>query len=617
MDVAVRAVLSGWSEAQREIDDTAKSLDRLKDTSTTGARAANDDIQKLTGSLGTFARVGGVAVGVAVAVTAAALIGAAANVKKYGQELHLLSQQTGKSVEELSSLRVIAESNGLTIRQAAEGWVTGSAAMAKLQDEARKAGIVMSEETARAAHELNENMAVLKSYGEGFLQEVAAPIVEGLAKITRSMRDAKREGAGFWATLIAGFRTTFSGDDEHMLNEEITAQTSALLTAQNNLDRLRQRGAMPSVIARQEQMVAAIRGELDRMLAIKPVMATTLDELHVEKPETEAQRRARERREATEAERKRKEELREAQEQAEALVKVEELSAKDTKDAWDFYYQWEERKRKEAEKHARVTAEAEVAVEEMAAKDAREAWEAFFALEERKRAEMAAIFGPAGVSGTSVLAGTHQGLTGEISEVLRGNQGLGTLAKHAGQILVDEMVREVSRTISRELLKPFKGLFEEMGNVFSGVLKDIFGDVFGSLSSGLSSLGPSLSNIGGGLSSLLGSLGFAGAGVGVVGGVIDWIRNPAENIASFFATGFSGFGSFLGDLFPTGTSGSVYTSPSLIMVGDAGPEMVSVSPLGGAAHGGRGGGVTINVNGLSMMDAYQAKRLARVINGMR
>jgi hypothetical protein len=604
MDVAVRAVLSGWNEAQREIDDTAKSLGRLQDTSSRGASSANDDIQKLTGSLSTFAKVGGLAVGGALAVAGAAMLNAANNTRKYGQELHQLSDQTGKTVEELSSFRLIADATGTDLKKVAEGWVSGSAAMAKLQEEAKKAGIVMSEDTARAADELNTNLAVLKAYGEGFMQEVASPIVEGLAKITGSMRDAKREGAGFWATLLAGFRTTFTGDDQHKLNVDIVEQTNALLRAQNELDRLRQKGAMSSVIERQQAKVNALRGVLNTQVDVQGsgLMATPHDELSVETEQSRRAREAAERARARELEAFQKLQLREDTEYL--LAQQAKLDARDEMERKAKLKQINETRELEEKSIREDLLGQERALQK---RDEMIRKSTLARIEEEKRV-MASVFGSDEFSGLSVLSGTHAALTGQISEFLRGNQGLGGIAKNAGQVLVDEMVREVSRNISRELLKPFQKTFEDIGKAFSGVLKDVFGDVFGSLKSGLSGIGPTLSEIGGGLSGLLGSLGMT-AGIG--GGIADIMAHPKENLFSFLSTGFTGFGSVIDDLFPTGTSGSVYTSPSLIMVGDAGPEMVSVSPLGGAAHGGRGGGVTVNVNGLSMMDAYQAKRMAR------
>jgi hypothetical protein len=625
MDVAVRAVLSGWNEAQREIDDTAKSLDRLKDTSSRGAAAANDDISKLTGSLSTFARVGGLAVGAAIAVAAAATINAVNNTRQYGEELHRLSDKTGKTVEELSSFKLIAEATGTTIEKVAEGWVTGSAAMAKLQEEAKKAGIVMSEDTARAADELNTNLAVLKAYGEGFFQEVASPIVEGLAKITTAMRDAKREGAGLVGVLLAGFRTTFTGDDQHKLNVDIVEQTNALLRAQNELDRLRQKGAMSSVIERQQAKVDALRGVLNTQVDVQGsgLMATPHDELHVESEQerrarTKAEREEEARQKALEREREALKKLQVREDTEYLLAQQAKLDARDEMERKAKLKQINENRELE-DRSIRDDLLAQERALQARDKITREA--RLHEIQEEKRV-LASIFGSGEFGGLAVLGGTHRGLSGEIEQTLRGNQGLGSLAKNAGQVLVDEMVREVSRNISRELLKPFKGAFEKIGEVFGGTIKDIFGGVFEWLKGGFGGFmdwlggldwGSTFSGLSSSLSSVFGSLGFAGAGVGVGAGIVDIMNHPEENLASFLSSGITGFGGLIDDIFPTGTSGSVYTSPSLIMVGDAGPEMVSVSPLGGAAHGRGGSGGNIIVQGPVIMDPYTQKRFARMM----
>lgn len=82
----------------------------------------------------------------------------------------------------------------------------GAAGLEKIQAEAEKAGIVLSGSTAKAANELNSNLAVLGAYAKGFWIEIAGPIVEALAKITQAMRDARNEGAGLVGTLWAGVK---------------------------------------------------------------------------------------------------------------------------------------------------------------------------------------------------------------------------------------------------------------------------------------------------------------------------------------------------------------------------------------------------------------------------
>ena len=112
----------------------------------------------------------------------------------------------------------------------------GAEGFAKLEREAKQAGITMSTETARAANELNANMAVLKAYGQGFWVEIASPIVEGLARITRAMRDARNEGSGLlgslWAGVVRGTAEVFGGSARGNLDEN-RASEARLIKAIN------------------------------------------------------------------------------------------------------------------------------------------------------------------------------------------------------------------------------------------------------------------------------------------------------------------------------------------------------------------------------------------------
>lgn len=71
-------------------------------------------------------------------------------------------------------------------------------------------------------------------------------------------------------------------------------------------------------------------------------------------------------------------------------------------------------------------------------------------------------------------------------------------------------------------------------------------------------------------------------------------------------------GSFDIKSFATGGQ-QAFATPTMIQVGDAGPEVVSVSPM----HGGRtgmGGGVIVNINSPSIFDDMSARQFARIIS---
>lgn len=298
MDVALRAILSGFKEAaqqftdlNKEIDKTASATDKLNAAGGKASGAVGDlggaaaDAAKGFSLLEKGVVLAAGAIGTAFVSAAGFAVASAVqgfqNVRQLGDEFANMSQKTGIAVETLGSYQLAAQTNTLSMQQFSMGLVqfnrhildatkgTGEAAdafgrvgialrdqtgnlkntddllrevadafagmkdgagktalamelfgragadlipllnegargLAKLQEEARKAGIVIDSETAEAAKKLNENLAVLKAYGQGFWMEIAAPIVEGMAKITTAMRDARREGEGLFGSLQAG-----------------------------------------------------------------------------------------------------------------------------------------------------------------------------------------------------------------------------------------------------------------------------------------------------------------------------------------------------------------------------------------------------------------------------
>ena len=91
-------------------------------------------------------------------------------------------------------------------------------------------------------------------------------------------------------------------------------------------------------------------------------------------------------------------------------------------------------------------------------------------------------------------------------------------------------------------------------------------------------------------------------GSDILGGVGDVVGDVVSGVGDFVEDLFGGF-------FATGTD-MVVSKPTLIMTGEAGAERVTVSPLAGAAHDRGGSGVSITINGLSLMDNFSARKLA-------
>jgi hypothetical protein len=155
----------------------------------------------------------------------------------------------------------------------------GRAGIEALKLEAERLGVVISNDAAKSAEEFNDNLTRLKASSEGLAIHFSGPFIEALAKATGAMIQAKKEGEGFFATWIAGWRQLVTGDDQHKWNVQFTEATERLLDAQQALDNVRaqarESGNTPFDVDQVKKFEAAVRsaqGEVDRLRAIKPVL---------------------------------------------------------------------------------------------------------------------------------------------------------------------------------------------------------------------------------------------------------------------------------------------------------------------------------------------------------
>lgn len=526
----------------------------------------------------------------------------------------------------------------------------GSAGLAKLREEAEKAGIVMSAETAEAANKLNSNLEVLKAYGQGFWVQVASPIVEGLAKITNAMRDARRAGDGFWGSLLEGARKAtqmlFGVGDETQEMDVASSNISRL--ARERADALR-RGDTNQVFAVDQQLEywQERQQELFNVLTINDPVGG-IGTAREAAPEKEAkQKKVRDTRE-----RDAKRALREAQLLAQAQVDVEQMAAKDTEEAWKFYFQWKKRQEELEQKHAELTAKAEVTLNDMAAQDTAEAWRFYYQYREREERKVSAILGEETFQGIEVFKKFAGGVQSVVREILGGQINLSkqikTIWSSLWDSVLDEFARVFTRAILKPIMRPFEEVFNELGewiktHVFdpvwefikTGFLKLVewlrgldWGSSFSGLTNainGLLSQGGAVGNLISVLGSTLGG-GFSGGVGGGGGGWEDTLVKAGMNwaleaIGSSF--GLPGVGSVVGsvvsdipiigdifdDFFATGTDMMV-SEPTVFVAGEMGPERVTVSPVG-AAHRGMGGGLSITVNGPMVGDYYTTQKFLR------
>lgn len=78
----------------------------------------------------------------------------------------------------------------------------GRAGLAAYADEARRAGVVISGETARAAEEFNDNMTRLRANLEGLATVFSAQLIVPLGKVTTSLLDASRAAGSLGEGLV-------------------------------------------------------------------------------------------------------------------------------------------------------------------------------------------------------------------------------------------------------------------------------------------------------------------------------------------------------------------------------------------------------------------------------
>lgn len=78
----------------------------------------------------------------------------------------------------------------------------GAAGLARNAEEARRLGAIYDKETAKAAADLNDNLAKLKLSSEGAAVAIAGPLVKALADFTGRAVDAKKEGDKFAQFLV-------------------------------------------------------------------------------------------------------------------------------------------------------------------------------------------------------------------------------------------------------------------------------------------------------------------------------------------------------------------------------------------------------------------------------
>jgi hypothetical protein len=151
----------------------------------------------------------------------------------------------------------------------------GSAALAKMVAEGNRLNPTTAE-SAKQAELFNDNMSRLTKAMGGFAISVLNDVLPAMAKLSESMVRARNDGAGFFGTLIAGWRQLTTGDDAHKLNVEMAQAAEKLARLQDIGDQLRRRPITPMtqrLLEANNRAIEETRLRLEKMIQIKPILA--------------------------------------------------------------------------------------------------------------------------------------------------------------------------------------------------------------------------------------------------------------------------------------------------------------------------------------------------------
>lgn len=446
----------------------------------------------------------------------------------------------------------------------------GADGLERLREEARKAGIVLSEETASAAKELNENLIVLKANLEGWKIELAGPFVRVLADVTTEMRAAKNEGFGWVSALDAIVKKlpdTVLAFVPFLAALRVGHELAAELGIIQTQGTLAPGGALISEPPGSEQVAEAIVG---------PSRASQ----RIMDQQEEFERRQRQQ-EARRLDREGEAEFRKL---AKDYKELEDLRLKSAVEFWANFERegqqmvttWDA-----AGNRIRVTKEE-------------------FRLLNIEAEQFKQILGDAGGFGMAAFRSLAATVTQVFSEILRGHVNLteqiSRIWRSVWLSMINEVARNMARTVLEPIFKPFKELFDDLGKY---IRDTIFKPVWEFIKSGFLALWEWMKSINWGsafnTSGIVNSL-FGGGGGGGGGGIVGNILGSVFGAA----TKEEGSGVILNAAGASGSSELTMTYAGLGGESVAGASAASAGAGEGAAVGaGAGAGEGAAAAGLA------------------
>lgn len=146
----------------------------------------------------------------------------------------------------------------------------GSAGIAQLTEEARRLGVVVDSETAKAAEEFNDNLSRLQKTGQGLALQLAKEVLPALNDLsTRALKNARDFGL-LRGSFVAFYETVLGGTEPaDKLEEQSKLTADSIKGLREEIAKLQARGAG-------ENFQGGVLGDLRARLAEEEARAKTI-----------------------------------------------------------------------------------------------------------------------------------------------------------------------------------------------------------------------------------------------------------------------------------------------------------------------------------------------------
>ncbi len=208
---AVKAAIDNadeLSKAAQRVGVPIQELQRLKyaaDLAGVSMEALSNGLKRMSFNIAKVAAGGGGPAAQAFSALGLSVRDAEGNLKNAGQIVDELAGKFGPMADSAGKTALAIAIFGKQGADLIPLLNEGSDGLAKLKAEADALGIVLSQETATAAEELNDNISRLKTVGEGLSTQLAAAMLPAMASVAQAMVDlSKNSGVMNGVGIVLG-----------------------------------------------------------------------------------------------------------------------------------------------------------------------------------------------------------------------------------------------------------------------------------------------------------------------------------------------------------------------------------------------------------------------------